>query len=128
VAEVRGLAQFKRNVATLKDQVELRAAVRAVEAGAAIFQRGMSARAPRETGQLASDILVELHVIRGAIVARVGPSRRSFYGTFLEFGTRYRAAHPFVRPTLDEDSTPVRTTMDREFRAAIDAAARHLSV
>jgi HK97 gp10 family phage protein len=33
----------------------------------------------------------------------VGPSRGGFYGSFLELGTKFIQARPFVRPAFDEN-------------------------
>lgn len=127
-ATVTGLEQLKRNVAALRDHVELRAALRATEAGARVFQLGMSQRAPRDTGKLSAGIVVEIVLDKGGYVARIGPDRHAFYGQFLEFGTRYRAAYPFVRPTLDEEAIRARQVMDHTFRDSIERYASGLRV
>lgn len=35
-------------------------------------------------------------------IAKIGPSRKAFFGQFEEYGTSRQAAEPFLRPAFDE--------------------------
>jgi HK97 gp10 family phage protein len=35
-------------------------------------------------------------------IAKIGPSRKGFVGSFQEFGTMHHSAQPFLRPAFDE--------------------------
>lgn len=52
----------------------------------------------RETGTLAQSIDSETVESRGVFLGRVGTNKK--YGFWLELGTRYMVARPFLRPAL----------------------------
>jgi HK97 gp10 family phage protein len=59
--------------------------------------------APRRGGQLIAEIDIAIDVgARGNVVeGRVGVKRgKAFYARFMEMGTRFIAAHPFLRPAV----------------------------
>jgi len=50
------------------------------------------------TKYLEADTKLELHV---------GPEKAAFYALFLEFGTEFQAAQPFMRPAFEEHKDEV---------------------
>ncbi len=61
------------------------------------------ARAPRgESGRLIENIDIAVEVIARdqVIEGRVGVRKKVYYAYFLEMGTRYMAARPFLRPAV----------------------------
>jgi HK97 gp10 family phage protein len=59
--------------------------------------------APRRGGRLVSEIDIAIDVgARGNVIeGRVGVRRgKAFYARFQEWGTRFAAAHPFLRPAV----------------------------
>ncbi len=61
------------------------------------------ALAPRRGGQLVSDIDIAIDVgAHGNVIeGRVGVKRgKAFYARYQEMGTRFMAAHPFLRPAV----------------------------
>jgi HK97 gp10 family phage protein len=61
------------------------------------------ALAPRRGGRLVSeiDIVVEVGAYGNVIEGRVGVRRgKAFYARFVELGTRFMAARPFLRPAV----------------------------
>jgi len=63
-------------------------------------RRGSAPGAPplRRTGLLRKEIkhAVSARQSRKEITIKIGPTFRAFYGRFLQFGTRFSAARPFV--------------------------------
>lgn len=116
---VKGIEALEKKLGRVMSQVEAQVLAEAGAAAAEILQGGMSMRAPRDTGELASDIEAELIIRRGHVIARVGPAKGSFYGMFQEFGTRFHAAQPFVRPTLDEDGPRAFAVLQQRIRAGL---------
>ena len=55
-----------------------------------------SARAPVRSGNLRSSIQVEAFIDDGVAVAEVGPE--AHYAPYVELGTRYQAAQPYMEP------------------------------
>ncbi len=60
-------------------------------------------RAPKRTGKGAASIHAEPDEPQGDEIARViiGPTKKHWYLKFAEIGTRFMAAHPFLRPAQD---------------------------
>jgi HK97 gp10 family phage protein len=81
----------------------------AVRAGANLVKKEIKARAPvgaeatknnRKYGHLRDNIIVAMDKTRSAVTYSVGVGR-AFWGRFLEFGTRFMAARPFMRPAFE---------------------------
>ncbi len=106
--------------------VHLRAAV---EAGAEVVRDVASQLAPRSThgsrghpaGFLAKNIRAERQFTRSqdTAVTHVGPTKEAYYGRFLEMGTVYEPAEPFLRPALDETKNDVVDTIAEHLRNVI---------
>lgn len=62
--------------------------------------RGAKRRAPVDTGRLRSSITDEIGHEGDALVGRIGTDVD--YAIHQEFGTVHMAAHPFLRPALDD--------------------------
>lgn len=100
---------------------------KAVKAGADVIREKAEQLAPRDTGQLAASELVK---VIGAdsnaaeVVARIGPTRSTFYGIFQEFGTAFHPAQPFLQPALDQSQAEALTATIDASREELDALAR----
>jgi len=57
-------------------------------------------------------------------VAKIGPSRKGFFGQFAEFGTAHQPAEPFLRPAFDEKLEEATGIIREELRDQIERAAR----
>jgi HK97 gp10 family phage protein len=125
-AAITGLDQVNQVLMALPEAVRLNVLSDATFAGAEVIRAGASARAPRLTGQLAGDIQIVIILERGGAVAKVGPSKRSFYGLFQERGTSHQRAYPFLRPALDEDGPKAQEAMMREIARGVEEQAARL--
>jgi HK97 gp10 family phage protein len=70
----------------------------------------MSVLAPHEPGKPDLRDTMVISPVRGedlkeSIVA-IGPSRKGFYGSFQELGTKHHGAQPFARPAFDANIEP----------------------
>lgn len=77
----------------------------ALRTGAEPMRRAMERKAPRSDvpPHMADTMTVSnARVEGGAAAVAVGPSKRGFYGSFVEFGTSRMSAEPFARPAFDE--------------------------
>ena len=94
---------------------------KATRAGAVIFRRLAKAKVPKRSGQLRRGIIMRTargrrNEIRVIVGLRGGKRSQggAFYGIFLEFGTRFIRARPFIRPAFDEGKDEAsRTVIDR---------------
>lgn len=67
------------------------------------------------------------------VMFRVGPRKKGkgyendpWYWRFLEYGTKYAAARPFLRPAFDEGKFAVIMAMKMQLEASIDRIAKRL--
>ncbi len=87
-------------------EVHITPAVRAsVEASCALVEAAAKHYVPIDTGLLQSSIDTVIEETGKTIVGRVAP--HTDYAGFVEYGTRYMAAQPYMRPALDESRGPV---------------------
>lgn len=130
--KLEGFDVLARELRELPERIAKNALRAAVNAGASEVRKEVRLRAPVDTGRLrravyqkqigeASSLYRQVYVVgvrSGARRGKDGTKNRSqdaFYWRFLEFGTRYIAARPFLRPAFEAQK-----------RAAIDAMAKKL--
>lgn len=144
--EIEGMDKLVRKLRRLADHAASEETVMsALEKAAEPTRAAAEAKAPRRTGHLAENIVIErvagLTSVGGAglevsqtggrgfkgvgVFAAPGTdkgSRRAFYGMFQEFGTVHHAAQPFMRPAYDENKRRAIQTFRREMEQAIERA------
>lgn len=97
-------------------EASLKAAARAAQqAGARGLQAGIRSRTPRRTGRLASSYHIEEVGGRTLVTNRSDTD----YGPFVEFGTRYDAAQPHVRPALEAEAEPFKATVSQTIKRSL---------
>lgn len=80
-------------------------------------------RAPRNTGELAGNIIAETLVKRQDVcVVGIGPSKDAWHGIFQELGTSHHGAQPFLRPSFDERKEESKTGIADGLKEAIEEA------
>jgi HK97 gp10 family phage protein len=73
-----------------------------ISPGKAAYAQAMSSGATKaEAAQAARNANRAAGGTGKAVITHAGPTRKAFYGQFLEFGTSRIAAKPFMRPTWD---------------------------
>lgn len=73
------------------------------------LQRGAQRVVPVDTGDLKRSI--NLSIKYQGLEARVKPSMH--YAAYVEFGTRYMAAQPYMRPSFYDQSSKFKSDMQR---------------
>lgn len=104
-----------------------------------VMQDGMRRRAPRAAvhrvirkgrsylSRLVDSITIRIRVRGdGDPIAEVGPSRRAFWARFIEYGTRFISAKPFMRPTLDHDGQIAVAAFVAGVKANLEALVRRI--
>lgn len=125
-AKVTGLEGLKQNLKKLEREVRL-GLTEAAKAGAEIVLRDAVGRAPRgATGNLIRGM--QIHVVEQTgspdkAVVQVGPSKKQFYGRFVEKGTKYARAKPFLKPALESNRERIIKTMHEKLWKAIRRVA-----
>ena len=97
----------------LKDNVTMDDVKRVVKTNGGRLQRKMQTNADfvkgYQTGQTKRSIGLE--VIDGGFTAEVAPTTE--YSPYLEYGTRFMQAQPFVKPSLDEQKQKFKSDMQK---------------
>lgn len=110
--KVEGIEELMARLNSLGEAVATRTENKALREGAEVLREGISKRAPRDTGNLAENIVMS--GVKQAEIGKyieVGPDKKHFYGLFHEFGTVKMPAYPFMGPALEEDGKEVMNTM-----------------
>jgi len=106
---IEGLADTKRQFSALRDSAQRRILRTALRECARVVMREAKTRAPRDTGKLRRNIVDKVSVKPRRAYALVGfrregkrgDPRNAFYGGFVELGTRFMPAQPFLRPAFE---------------------------
>ena len=109
MSEILGLPQLLAKFLRFQAEAEIGEKV-AERAGAQVVVADMRKRAPVDTGALRDSITVS-EVEEGAQVSASVP-----YARFVQFGTRYMEAQPFIS---DEVNSPVLSAMTRVFQGIL---------
>lgn len=119
--DVKGLKELDDFLKSLPEQIQRKALVQATAAGARVLRDAAKGRIPiradppgpikvgrRSTrARLPGYLRAALGVWRikkgstSTVTYGIGARGYAFYGKFLEFGTKYIRARPFLRPALD---------------------------
>jgi HK97 gp10 family phage protein len=139
--EVLGLKELDQALKELPTALQKTVLTKGVERAGGVIQQGMVRRVTRAAvhrierrGQrypkpLFEEIKVRVRVDRdGDVVALVGPSKKAFWGRFVELGTRSQPARPFMRPALDEDGQLAVTAFATGAREELETVVRRVRI
>jgi len=128
-----GYPALDRKLVAIRDAVSPAARERSLMAGAEIVADRAKQLVPVLSGNLRDSIIITFEGgLNSAAVSQrrffstvyVGPSRgQGFYGHMVEFGTIHMAAHPFMRPALDDTREEVQRAIGQSLWADIKKAA-----
>lgn len=153
VATFKGLDNIAQIMRSLPVEVQKRALGSALLAGAEVVRKEAQLHAPvrqsgnarrinrkgniraegdkgRLPGFLRASIVKRLRRtanVGAAMTASVGWTKDAFYGRFLEFGTKFMAAQPFLRPALDNRAGEASRRIGEILGPKIIQTARRLS-
>lgn len=105
--ELQGASEFKRLLDELPGRASKQVQREILEHAAEPMRQDMEDTVAYEPGKpdIRDDMVIS--TARGQdskeTAVAVGPNRRGFYGSFLEFGTAHMAAQPFARPAFDRN-------------------------
>ncbi|MGL4640670.1 MAG: HK97-gp10 family putative phage morphogenesis protein [Shewanella sp.] len=140
---VEGLKELDAALSNLKSEVANKVIFRAALTGAKVIQKEAQARAPVGTkphklgkngetvqpGNLKRSIVTRrvkktTFDARYDVDIRKSKRRGAFYGRFLEYGTKFMAAQPFMRPALSVAGESAKNAAIDALRKGIDNATR----
>lgn len=67
---------------------------------------------------------VKVDRAKGSVIVFIGPSAEAFYGQFLEKGTKFMDAQPFLKATFDADATNILRNFEKLARKLVEKAAK----
>lgn len=106
--KVEGIEDLMARINSLGESIATRTENKALREGAKVLQKGISKRAPWDTGDLAENIVISgVKQSEAGKYIEVGPDKKHFYGLFHEFGTVKMPAQPFMGPALEEEEKAV---------------------
>jgi HK97 gp10 family phage protein len=118
---VEGGEELRTRLLALAKGIDVDLAEEAMlEAADPMRQRALEA-APRRTGLLQSQIgLGAAAQEPGAATVGIHIGKKAFYWRFVEFGTRFLTARPFVRPAYDAEKDATVTRFGNRLRQELD--------
>lgn len=111
--KIDGLKQLEK---ALKDNVTMDDVKRVVKTNGSQLQRLMQQNADFTRGYATGTTKrsIGLEIVDGGFTAEVEPQTE--YSPYLEYGTRFMTAQPFVRPAYNEQKQKFKSDMDKLVR------------
>jgi len=108
--KIEGIKELQAKFKSIDSEIQ-KALSQAVSAGAAVVERDAKIRCAVDTGTLRRSIREMKHTENaGRIESQVGTD--IVYAPHVEFGTRYQAAQPYLRPALDENGPEIQRAFE----------------
>jgi HK97 gp10 family phage protein len=104
MATFEGLDDLNQTLIAVALRFRETALKKAAMAGAQLIRDEAADRAPRRTGVLAEEETITAPRASSSkfqATVHIGPSALAFYGEFVEKGTIYMRAEPFLKPALE---------------------------
>ena len=124
--EVKGLRKLDRALQKLPEAVAGRALTKAALAAAKPIKQQMLGRVAVDRGQMFIDLdarVSRANVGKRRVTISIGPSIQTGWRVhFLEFGTQFQPAQPFMRPALDAAAPEAIRIFKRELKIQIKRA------
>lgn len=122
---IHGLDELLASMEALPYSMQKNIIVRALRKGAEPIRERAEELAPFLTGTLKESMMITVsdQTADGA-TAKIGPSRKGFYGQFEEFGTARQRAEPFLRPAFDEKVKEAMQLAGEELASQIERSFR----
>lgn len=93
----------------LKSNANMKDVKQIVKQNTAELTQGAQRKAPVDTGHLRRSITMDLS--DGGLTGKVKPT--ADYAPYLEYGTRFQSAQPFMRPAFNKQKVQFKSDMDK---------------
>src|SRR5262249_11484930 len=101
--EYKGFDELQEAFAALSYVGQKQTLARAARRGAEPVQIETPRQPPVHSGSLSQEIMIVVsEQTAEGVVAKIGPSKRAFYGSFVNQGTRFMAAEEFASSSLQD--------------------------
>jgi HK97 gp10 family phage protein len=122
-----GMAELQKKLENLSLVPRRGALTKAAKAAGKIVKEEASRLAPRRTGDLADNMVMRVKSSESdadEVTVEVGPDKKQFYGNFVEKGTKYMPAEPFLGPALEDNRERLDKVMKDILLEEIEKAAQ----
>jgi HK97 gp10 family phage protein len=122
-----GFGELERKLKELEICMRREVLTEAAKTAGAIVLDEAKTRVPRDTGALADSMAVRVNAAQSdanEVTVTVGPSKRGFYGRFVEHGTKNMPAEPFLKPALDNNRDKITKAIKEVMWRAIEKVIR----
>lgn len=109
VIKFNGMAEL---TAGMRERMDMELAKKAVMLNGSELQQSAMRKAPVDTGQLKRSIMLDIS--GKGLVATVAP--HTDYAAYVEYGTRYMNAQPYIRPAFNEQVVKFKRDLERIVR------------
>ena len=120
--KLNGLKDLNKRLEKLGGKVSNKVSRDAVREGAKVIRKEMRARAPRKTGELRRNIRYRIRGRKGNFHAKVGLSRKIYYGWFIEYGTQ---EHLIPSPTVGRGRNKRKNTRKLKINGVVISRVMH---
>ena len=103
---LKGVSELTKK---LKANTNLKDVKQVVKQNTAELTQGAQRKAPVDTGNLRRSINMDLS--DGGLTGKVKPT--ADYAPYLEYGTRFQSAQPFMRPAFNKQKAKFKSDMDK---------------
>lgn len=93
-----------------------------IKVTALAIERNAKQKAPLDTGRLRGSITHNFSESMGGVEADIGTNVE--YANYIEYGTRKRAAKPFLNPAFNEETQDLERRIEAAIRAAFAQGGR----
>ena len=93
----------------LKSNANMKDVKQIVKQNTTELTQGAQRKAPVDTGNLRRSITMDLS--DGGLTGKVKPT--ADYAPYLEYGTRFQSAQPFMRPSFNKQKAQFKSDMDK---------------
>jgi len=121
------LAALEKRLTEVADKVAKKALRTAARRAMAQVRKEARDKAPEDTGLLDENFALMTRVKGSEVTAKVGirggarkNNKTPYYFRFVELGTKYAPAKPFLRPALENNAEKIIETVADELRKALD--------
>jgi HK97 gp10 family phage protein len=114
---IQGIQELDKKLREMPFRLKGHSLRKAVEKGADVLEREMIVRAKRRSGNLAMNIETGKSRVRkdGSVAeVSVGPNKKAWYGRWVELGSRFMKAQPFMRPALRSKAADIVNAIRQE--------------
>jgi len=111
---IKGMPAFQAKLREMSLSMQRDALIEVAKEGAQIVVDAAKAGAPHDTGALAEGIAMRVSNKQSDLfeaTVNVTWSRKTFYGRFLEFGTRFITARSFLGPAFENNRERIADAM-----------------